>query len=190
MNPRRQFLVFLTAVVGFVLLLVLIFGRGSNNRSSGTEVKKEFSLLDYANRDSKVIAIIDGPITGDDTHRAIRFTISPETRLAEVVQGYEGNVIKSQSQVNNPSAYRNFIYALSKAGFGRERKTDLKSEQGVCATGRRFVFEVYDNNDRVSRTWTAGCIKGSSPADPSTASNLFIAQVTDYNSFASGVWRY
>ena len=189
MTPKRQFIVFLLAVIGFVLLLMLLFGRSPAFRSNrSTQVKKEFTLTEYAQRDSKVVAIIDGPINGDDKHRAIRFTISRGTRLAEVVQGYEGTVIKRQSQPNNPNAYNDFMHALQKTGFGKERKTAIKSEQGICATGRRYVFEVYDNNDRISRTWTAGCIKGNSMAEPSTVTNLFSAQITDYGKFTSGDW--
>lgn len=191
MTPKRQFVIFLTAVVGFVLLLMLIFGRGSSSRSNSkkTEVKRAFRLTNYAHKDAKVVIVVDGPINGDDKHRAVRFTVTPQTRLAEVVSGYEGKVVKSQNQPNNPNAFADFVYALSKTGFGKERKTSIASEQGVCATGRRYVYEVYDNNKRVSRTWTAGCVQGSSVAQPGTVYNLAQAQVTDYNKFISGVWQ-
>lgn len=191
MTPKRQFIIFLSAVVGFVLLLMLVFGRGPGGRSNNpSQVKKAFALTDYAQRDSKVVAFIDGPIVGDDTHRSIRFTITRDTRLVEIIQGYEGKVIKTQQQPNNPSAYDDFIHALANTGFGRERKSALKSEQGICANGLRYIFEVYDNNERITRTWTANCQKGNALADPALVSNLFSGQITDYSEFTQESWDY
>lgn len=190
MTPKKQFIIFLTFVVGFVLILTFAFGRRpSGNTSNKNQTKKVFNLNEYSERDSKVVATFDGPINGDDEHRAIKITVSRGSRTIDVIQGYQGKVIKTQTYPNNPDAYYDFIHALARTGFGKTRKSDIDSEVGICATGRRFTYEVFDNNDRVSRTWAASCVKGNSPAASETVNNLFRMQITDYNDIVSGV-RY
>jgi len=183
MSPRKRLIIFATVVVGFVLLLVLIFGRGSGNNNQKTTKpvpNKPIVLTDYADKDSKVVLNVSGQINGDDIHREIRITVTRGNRRLEVIQGYQGNVIQTQNFVNNPDAYDTFIRALARINFGKERKTSQTDERGVCATGQRYIFEVYDNNDRISRTWSATCIKGTSLAAPALVLQLFRAQITDY----------
>lgn len=178
MRAARQIAIFLIFVVGIVLLLSLVFGGKKNSSTKSTP--KAFNILNYIDRDSKVIAITDGPINGDDAHRAIRVTIDRNTRTIDVIQGYQGNVIVSKSYPNNQKAYNDFMHALSRANYGKPRKTTFTTEKGICATGRRYVFEVLDNNKSVSRTWTAGCAKGNTLAEPSRVTALFRQQITDY----------
>ncbi len=189
MTPKRQFIIFLTFVVGFVLLLAVVFGRGPGARNTGknSTTKKVFSLNDYAQRDSEVTAVFDGPINGDDAHRSVRITVSRGSRTIDVMQGYEGKVIKSQTFVNNPDAYYDFIHALARTGFGKTVKSSYENEIGICATGRRYTYEVLDNNDSVSRTWGASCVKGNSAAASDVVNNLFRMQITGYGDIVDGV---
>ena len=187
MTPKKQFIIFLTFVVGFVLILMLAFGRRPSSNTANPNTKKTFTINDYAERDSKVVATFDGPINGDDAHRSIKISVSQESRTIDVIQGYEGKVIKTQTFTNNPDAYYDFIHALARVSFGRTRKTDTQNEVGVCATGRRFVYEAYDNNERVARTWAATCNKGNSLATFESVNNLFRMQITDYDKVVSGV---
>lgn len=187
MTPKKQFIIFLTFVVGFVLILMFAFGRRPSSNSTAKNTKKTFTVNEYAERDSKVVATFDGPINGDDAHRSVKITVTRGSRTIDIIQGYEGKVIKTQTFTNNPDAYYDFIHALARVGFGRTRKSDTENEVGVCAPGRRFIYEVYDNNDRVARTWAASCNKGSSLAAPEVVNNLFRMQITDYDKVVSGV---
>lgn len=169
------------------LLTTIVNGIKTPSKNNTTTETKPLVLTDYANRDSKVILIIDGMVNGDDEHRSVRITVSRGTRVAEIIQGYQGNVIKSQSQENNPNAYDEFIRALAKTNYGKERKTNLPDVRGVCPDGKRYIFEVVDNNDLVSRTWSASCNKGTSLANSNQVISLFKAQVTNYSQFSGNV---
>jgi hypothetical protein len=158
--------------------LSLFFGGGNK---SAKLTSSGFDLTKYINSDSQVVAITDGPINGDDTHRAIRITVDRNMRTIDVVQGYEGKVIVTKSYPNNQKAYNDFMYALARANYGKPRKTDIKTEKGICPTGRRFVFEVFNGVDSISRTWTANCQKGNTTAVPSRITDLFRRQITDYD---------
>lgn len=188
MSPKRQVLVFLIFVIGCVLLLSLVFGGGrKNNGAKQTPVKNNFSLLDYIEKDSKVIAITDGRINGDDAHRAVRITVDSNSRRIDIIQGYEGKVIDTRSYDNNPKAYHEFMSALAKTGFGKVKKGNFTTEDGVCASGRRYVFELTENQKSVSRTWTANCAKGSSPASAEAVTSLFRRQITDYDKITTSL---
>ncbi|MCX6727447.1 MAG: hypothetical protein NTX11_01375 [Candidatus Saccharibacteria bacterium] len=191
MSPRKRFVIFLTAVVGFILILFLIFGKGSSNTPKKTDTKKTnntpSSLVDYIDRDSKVILTVSGRINGDDVHRQIRITVSPTDRVAEVIQGYQNNVIKTQNITNNRQAYDQFMRALARTGFSKERKSSLKDERGICPTGQRYVYEIIDNNDQVSRTWAGQCNAGNSLGNAPLILQLFRNQITDYGKFVNGV---
>ncbi len=182
MRAARQITIFLIFVVGIIVILSLLFGGKGNKKNPAPS----FDLLKYSTRDSKVVAITDGPIVGDDKHRAIRITVDRNTRQIDVIQGYQGTVIATKTYDNNQKAYDEFMHALAKTGFGKTRKTTVASEEGVCATGRRYVFEVIDNNDSVSRTWTANCVKGNTIAVPSKVTTLFREQITDYEQIIKG----
>ena len=183
MRAARQITIFLIFVVGIIVILSLLFG---GSKGSKKNPAPSFDLLKYSTRDSKVVAITDGLINGDDEHRAIRITVDRNTRRIDVIQGYQGTIIATKSYDNNQKAYDEFMHALAKTGFGKTRKTTVPSEDGVCATGRRYVFEVIDNNDSVSRTWTANCIKGNTIAVPTKVTNLFRNQITDYDQVIKG----
>lgn len=191
MSPRKRFVIFLTAVVGFILILFLIFGRGSSNTPKNTDTKKAdntpTTLVDYIDRDSKVILTVSGRINGDDVHRQIRITVSPDDRVAEVIQGYQNNVIKTQKTTNNRQAYDQFMRALARSGFSKERNSNIKDERGICPTAQRYVYEIIDNNDQVSRTWAAQCNKGNSMGNAPLILQLFRNQITDYGKFVNGV---
>lgn len=184
MRTARQLIIFLVFVVGIVVVLSFLFNGG---RRGNKVTVPEVDLVSYATKDSKVIAITDGPITGDDTHRAIRITVDRHSRTMDVIEGYQGKVVASRSYVNNQKAYNEFIHALDRAGFSKPRNTNLDSEKGVCATGRRYIFELTENDKSVSRTWTASCAKGNTSAEPSRVTNLFRKQITDYDELVRGL---
>lgn len=191
MSPRKRFVIFLTAFVGFILILFLIFGRGSSNTPKPIETNKKdkapSSLVDYIDRDSKVILTVAGRINGDDAHRQIRITVTPTEREVEVIQGYQNNVIKKQNFSNNKPAYDQFMRSLARTGFSKERKSVLKDERGICANEQRYIYEIIDNNEQVSRTWAGQCNKGNSMGNAPFILQLFRNQITDYGKFVNGV---
>jgi len=185
MTPRRRAIIFITAAVGIILLLILFFGRGGSKPKAPEA--KPVVLTDYIERDSRMSLTVGGRIIGDDEHRSIRITVGRGSRQMEVIQGYQNNVIQTHRFDNNQAAYDVFVRALAKTGFGRDRKATQPDERGVCPDSQRYIFEVIDNNDVVSRTWTAGCVKGTSPANFTSVQTLFRNQITDYAKLARDV---
>ena len=192
MSGKKRIVIFLTVIVGIVLLVMLISRLGSGSKTSTPKstapVVKAVNVTDFAKTNSKVVLTIDGRINGDDVHRAVRITVGRDFRTAEVIQGYENKVIKTQTNANNQTAYTDFIYAISRYGFSKERKTTQPDDRGVCPLGQRYIYEIYDGENQVMRRWSASCGSvGTSAISPAQANDLFQKQVTDYFKFVSGV---
>ncbi len=191
MSPRSRFIIFLTAIVGLALILVLVFGGKKNNSNSSTTKKptaqQGIALVDYAERDSKVVFTVDGQINSEEQHRAIRITVGRDSKTVEVVKGYQNTVLSTNRFDNNPEAYKTFMYALTRLNFAKQRTIKQTNDLAVCPQGRRYVSELYDNNDRKMRLWTASCQKGTSSANYSQLQSLFQKQIPDYSKLVGNV---
>jgi hypothetical protein len=187
---------YILGVIGFiaifVILIVLIFSlhspSGSNTTQTNTPVPK---LADLAGGDTVTRFTSDGPIVAEENHRSVRIMIDQHHRSIDVIQGYQGTVLATENFDNNKDAYATFLAALDRAGFTLERKTKLDSEAGLCPTGGRLIFELYntpnDSSYKPFRRWSTTC--SSSQADfggsVGTVTGLFKAQIPNYNAFIS-----
>lgn len=185
---RKRIIIGLTVLVGIVLLGVLIFGgkgtkKATTTTNSTAKTKQTLSLADYASHDSRVELTIDGRVNGEDEHRSIRLTISPNNRSVELIQGYQNTIIKSELLDNNPDAYEVFMRALAQTGFGKERKSTITDERGICATGQRYIYRLTDGSNQKFRLWSASCAKGTSSGNITAINTLFQLQIPDYAKF-------
>ncbi len=190
MSTRRRIFIFLAIIIGLVLIVMLItrLGNPKKSPSKPAPVVKPLKLADYSSRDSKVILIIDGRLNGDDVHRAIRISVSRGQRQLEVIQGYQGYVIKSYSFDNNLDAYKQFINALDYSGFAKEKTATIKDPAGMCPNGNRYVYELLDNNDQKMYRWGASCSgMGNSGGNHPNILSLFKKQITDYDNLVRNV---
>lgn len=189
MSNRNRFIIFLTVIVGVVFLMVLLFGGGKKDTKTADKqaAQKPTALVDYADRDSKVILTTDGQINSEEQHRAIRITVGRNSNTVEVIQGYQNTVIDSHRFDNNPEAYKTFLQSIARAGFDKKRTTTLTDDRGVCPLGLRYVTEIVDNNEQKLRQWTATCQKGTSAADIVQVTTLFQKQIPDYFTLTSKV---
>lgn len=184
MSSRNRFIIFLTVIVGFIFIMVLIFGGGkkdsSKTKNTQPATPKVITLTDYASRDSKVVLTSGGQIKGEEDHREIRITVGRTSKTVEVIKGYQNTVIDSHKFDNNPQAYETFLRSLARLGFDKKRTVKATDDRGVCPLGRRYVTEIIDNNDQVQRLWTATCQKGTSGADMTQVMTVFQKQIPDY----------
>ena len=84
---------------------------------------------------------------------------------------------------NNVRAYEEFVHALDKANLalGEQFDEDKDDTRGICATGRVYEYEIYDEDTLVKRLWTSTCkgSPGSLRASAEQLTNLFTAQIPD-----------
>lgn len=180
-------------LVAFILLMIavvaILSNGGSNKPKTPTGITLK-ALPDYANTDATVSMEIDGRVNGDETHRAIRLTVGRDQRDLQVIQGYSGNVIQSNTFYNTQAAYDVFLRSIRGGGFTlRLKGTTYTDERGVCPLGDRYIFTLSQNNDDLSRLWgtTCGTKVGTLGGSRSFLQQLFQAQIPDYDKLTAQV---
>ncbi len=182
----------LGVIVLAILVIVLIFTRSTKTGpSSNASVKAPvvINLLDQDNANSSLKITTQGRLVGEDQRRSIRITVSQSQRTIEVIQGYENNVIKSQSFDNTPAAYSTFIRAINNAGFTKYRKGANGDERGACPQGQRYIYELNKGSERLQRLWSSSCNSsdGSLAGSASRIRQIFQDQIPGYERYIADV---
>lgn len=181
----KYFLGFLASIGLIILAFVLILhGFGGNAK----ETPKPTPLVDYANTSRTVELTVQGPVSADETHKAIRITVGQYAKQIEILQGYDETVAKTQSYSNTESAYAEFLRALDLNGFTRGTSTSAnKDDRGYCSTGYRYIIAMRDGADEKQRFWTSSCGRGSFAGNITVMRTLFQKQIPDYNAFTGNL---
>lgn len=192
--PKRYILALLIIAVVFfgaiILLISLIGGRGSDNEQTETTTSQSVAKPKELSKDANSVTYTTyGRVVGEETRRAIRVTITNSERRVDVLQGYDENVIKSQTTANKQSAYEAFLIALQSAQFDLYDKNNKTDDRSQCTTGQRYVYEVRYSDNSSIRSWSTACsVKiGSFQGNKGQVQTLFHAQIPDYSKFVSGV---
>lgn len=173
-------------VVTIILLLSLSPNAGNSNQPSRVGA---VNVNDYINGTSAVAYTTQGRLVGGDQRRTIVITVSQTQRRAEVLAGYEGQVVRQTVQPNTPAGYNDFMRALQNAGFTRKRVTAQKNFEGTCPLGNIFLYDLADQTKLVSRLWNTSCNakEGTFAGNGGLIRQVFQNQITDYSKFVQGV---
>jgi hypothetical protein len=176
---------FLVSIGLFILAFSLIF---SSLHSNATTVGRP--LMDYANTNTIVEMIIDGPINANQSHYEIQMTVGTNLSQLSLQQGYQEVAVESASYANNSSSYAEFLNALSLAGFskGNINPKANSNPSGYCATGKRYTYKIISGTgSTIENFWSTSCgSQGTFGGNPLEVKNLFIAQMPDYAKFIGG----
>lgn len=191
-----KYIVGFLVLAAFVFLGVTLFQTATNGSDkeetplANTIPAK--SLPEYAGTDAEVRVTVDGPIVGEETHRAIRITISRDERTLDIIQGYQGLVIKTQDYDNDQASFDVFLRAINGLGFTSSKKPKVADEYTVCPTGTRYTYELTNTESPETdvRLWSVSCgfEFGSFAGGPGpTIRSLFQKQIPDYAKLVEGV---
>lgn len=185
---NRYLIGFVVVILLMLIGLILVFSGGGDNRPTEERPKP---LPEYSTTYAEVSYLQRGIINGEDIHRSIRITVGQFQRRVDVIAGYNGNIIQTNTFSNNEAAYSEFLWAIANAGFLAERKTSKEqaNPQGKCPLGTLFEYELNESGERLSSLWTSSCNNktGTLAGNQSTLSQLFKNQITDYDKLMSGV---
>ena len=173
-------------VILIILLIFLLFHGGSKPNAPTLSMP----LHSYANTDAEVRMTIDGPINANQDHQQVQITANQNVVTFDQFQGYDSTVVNQQQFANSVNAYSAFLYALALNGF-TEGSSDsaLSSEQGHCAQGDRYVFELIQGGNDLERYWATSCPKVavSFEGNLTVILSLFEAQVPNYQTLTKNV---
>lgn len=174
-------IIFILVVAGMIWLIVFLLGKAftpSTKNSAKTNMPSQ-SLSRFADDNAaETIMYIDGPVQIDQSHEALRITVSRTTNKIEYITGYEGTVARQEVYASNKEAYAAFLKSLDKAGFAKSVSTKVaEDERGYCPLRNRFIYTQKDGNKEVVRAWTSSCNVGNYTGNQSLTRQLFLNQI-------------
>ena len=185
-----RYIVSFLAVLLLIILGVVLFSGGTKKEvPKPTSTTKVLALPDYATTSANASITIDGRINGEDTHRAIRITVSNNERSIDILQGYSGNVIDSHRYTNSVDAFNVFLRALDNQRFLLARKgVKNTDDRGQCPLGNRFIFKLTQEGKDLSRLWSSTCNGvGTFAGKSANTQELFKKQIPDYDKITAQV---
>ena len=179
----RYFIGFLITIGLIILLIVLLLGGGGGKSKTIVTPK---TLASYATTDAQVSLTIDGPVNADQNHQQIQIIVDNGQATFQQIQGYNGQVVSSQSYNNTAASFYSFLRALEFANFTLgNSSSSLSDDRGYCPLGDRYIVELTQDGKNLERYWATSCggLKTYSGNLVLTV-NLFEAQIPNYATLA------
>ena len=179
-------LILLFAVFGTIFLVRQIT-RDSSTISTELKTVHPADFIDKSN--SSVTWTQQGRLLGDDRHHSVRISINQNERRADLLTGYDERIEKSIVLPNNKQAYTEFMIALEKLNFGKERSVKQTDVRGACPTAFRYIYQIHEGSDEKQNLWSDSCAAadGTFAGKADTVRVLFQAQITGYEKLTAGV---
>ena len=175
-------------VVLFFNLVRSIFGGGDKEKQ--TTKAQTLDLTKAAAAGEEVRFTIRGIINAEENHREIRIIVNDKMRRAEVVKGYQNQILKAIELPNSRGAYESFMSALRGAGFANAVAPEGRgTEIASCPLGRGYIYEAAPGKENYFRTWSTSCSAkfGTFTGNRSSVQTLFQRQIPNYNEFTADV---
>ncbi len=167
----------LAALVGaglIVLLIVLLFKAIFGHTAAP---QKQVDLSKYADTNAVATLLMDGPTNLDQSHYQVKITVDAMHSEIDILQGYQGNVIKTQSYPSNTVAYGAFLQSLKLLGFAHGRTTHIDN-RGYCPNGTRYTYSFSGDQANQFSFWSTSCGgQGTFQGSPAGVRQLFEAQI-------------
>jgi len=184
----KYYFIFVAVIFFLFFTVKLIFGRKTPTTRTANVVAVK-TLPDYASTDADVVMTIDMPVIGHEEHNAVQITINREERTVDLLQGYQGLVIKTESFDNDQASFDVFLRAINSQGFVLEQKSIYKNDRDVCPTGSHYYYDLKntgtENGDKHLWAVSCGIIGTSASQRGPTIRSLFQKQIPNYQKFLS-----
>lgn len=177
----------LVVTLGLLILVLFLLFHSSGKSNVPTTSQPLYS---YANTGSEVRLTIDGPINANEDHQQVQITVDQNVVTYDQFQGYDDHVVNQKQFPNSENAYTAFLYALYLNGFTKGNTSSaLSNDQGHCALGDRYIFELIQGNNDLERFWATSCpsVVKSFEGNLPLMLTLFEAQVPNYQTLTEDI---
>jgi len=185
----RRFIVIGVAIFLILITLLLVVTRRGDRPDQKASVAVPTALVDYANTTTEVRYTKEGNINAREDHRVVQISVGRDYRTIQLFDGYQGNVIKSDTLSNDQDAYRAFLSALHNSGYTKTRVATRGVEPlGACPNGLRSHYDILQGAETFQSLWSTTCsnAKGTFAGNTSAVQTLFEAQIPAYSSYVQG----
>lgn len=189
MNLRRYIFIAVVVILVMVGIIWLIAGRGDRPDQEAS-VRRPDVLVDYADTTTEVRFTQVGQINAREDHRTLQITVGRDARTIQLLDGYQGNVMASQTLGNDQAAYQSFLAALENSNYTRSRTATRGVDPlGACPLGQRYSYDIFQGADLKQSLWATSCsnVRGTFAGQGSTVRTLFQNQIPAYDTFVQGV---
>lgn len=182
-----RYFIYIIVTLGLLFLVIFLLFHGG--KKPATPQLTAQTLPGYASSDAEAIMTIDGPVNAVQNHTQIRVTVGRDAVTYEQLQGYSGDVVKTQQYANTQDAYAVFLISLARAGYTKgDNNPKATDERGFCPLGDRYVFQFTQDNRDLQRYWITSCGGPKTYFGPlSLTVRLFQLQVPNYPELTSGI---
>ncbi len=179
-------------VIGVIFFLIVValfyFITGSFRNNSDTTLsneERERRLVTTIHSGRSVRMTVYGPIVANEDRESYEVTVTTTSRRIALYRGYAQTQLDSKDFDNTYEGYQQFVYALARANFDKERQIseDQADDRGTCSAGKRYVYELFENGDSIKRVWTTTCgnAKGSFAGNNAIVRQLFNKQIPSFD---------
>jgi hypothetical protein len=188
MDVRSITRTILAALVGLGIVIVFIVLMVKAFTGHGGSPTNQIDLSKYGYTMAQATLTIDAPTNTDQDHRQVKITVGATQNEIDIIQGYQGNVIASQTYANNSPAFAAFLESLKLLNFskGSSSKADYR---GYCPTGERYLYAFNDGQNDLFSYWSTSCGQGTFGGDRVQTRRLFERQVpeADFDKLAGDI---
>lgn len=175
-------------VIFFLLVAGLFFfitggDRTADNPNAADEQRRQ--QVTNINSGRSLRMTVYGPVVANEERESYEISVTTTSRRFTAYKGYSQSQVASSDYDNTYEAYQQFAYALARAGFDKTREVsaDQEDDRGACATGKRYVYELFENGTSVKRIWTTNCnnVRGTYGGTNSVTYRLFQSQIPEFD---------
>ncbi|HSX06178.1 MAG TPA: hypothetical protein VLG92_00470 [Candidatus Saccharimonadia bacterium] len=164
---------------GLMVLLIVVLFKAIFGHAAAPQ--KQVDVTKYADTNAAVTLLMDGPTNLDQNHYQVKITVDAMHSEIDVLQGYQGNVIKSQSYPSNVAAYGAFLQSLRLLGFAHGKATHLDN-RGYCPNGSRYTYSFDGAGADQFSFWSTSCGgQGTFQGSPLGVRQLFESQIPGHD---------
>lgn len=175
-------------IIGVVFFLIVAglfyFITGGSRGEDLTASERNRRQVTNVHSGRSVRMTVYGPVVADEERQSYEITVSTSSRRFAAYNGYTQTQIDSKDFDNTHEGYQQFVYALARAGFDKEREMseEAADDRGACSSGKRYVYEMFENGDLVKRVWTTTCgnAKGTFSGTNNVVRELFNKQIPEF----------
>ena len=184
-RPTRAGAVLLMIIAAIVLVGGLLWAGQALFNGGSTSSEDTLSagqkLLNKPTDATSVRMSVRGPIVAKENHYSIVISISKTERTITTFEGYDGQVLGTQTLGNTEAAFSDFMAALNRAGYMTETTGVGTENHGICAVGQLIFFEILSDDKSVGKLWTTSCPKltGNFGGLVINVEDLFLNQIPD-----------
>ncbi len=142
--------------IGLIVLVIVLIIKAFSGGGSGTP-SSQIDITKYENTpNASVTVLVDAPTGIDQNHSQVKITVGNSSNQIDIIQGYQGTVVNSQSYPNNSAAFGAFLQTTRLMDFARGRASNV-DYRGFCPTGDRYIFTFNDGTKDLFSYWTTSC---------------------------------